>query len=87
MSQLLSACSNDIKPYMILKGLAESFPNHIGFDIIRPRGEILCHAKVGSSLRSGSFVCVCEYISRLRARSIIKPILGVKLSSRPFRII
>ena len=87
MRQILSTCSDDSKPYKILKDLVESFPNHIGFAIIRARGKDLCHAKVGSFLRSGSFVCVCEHISRLRARSIIKPILAVKLSSRPFRII
>ena len=42
------------------------------------------HAKVGRvfSTISGSFVCVCEHISRLRARSIIKPILGVTEAAR-----
>ena len=41
----------------------------------------------GHFLRSGSFVCVREHISRPRARSTIKSILGAKLSSRSFRII
>ena len=87
MRQFLSTCSDDGKPYMILKDLVESLPNHIGFAIIQAHGKNLCHAKVVSFLRSGSFVCVREYISRQHARTHIKPILPVKLSLRPFRII
>ena len=30
----LTTCSDDSKPYMILKGLDESYKNHIGFAII-----------------------------------------------------
>ena len=50
MPQLLSACSNDIKPYMIWIALSKTFPKHIGFDVIGARGEILWRAKVGSFL-------------------------------------
>ena len=31
---LLTTCSDDSKPYMILKALDESYKNHIGFAII-----------------------------------------------------
>ena len=34
-----TTCSDDSKPYMILKGLAEGYKNHVGFDIIRASGE------------------------------------------------
>jgi len=33
-----TTCSDDSKPYMILKGLDESYKNHVGFAIIRARG-------------------------------------------------
>ena len=46
MRQFLSTCSDDSKPYMILKDLVESFSNHIEFAIIRAHGKNLCHAKV-----------------------------------------
>ena len=36
---LLTTCSDDSKPYMILKALDESYKNHIGFPIIRATGE------------------------------------------------
>ena len=39
MRQILSTCSDDSKPYMILKALDESYKNHIGFAIIRAIGE------------------------------------------------
>ena len=35
----LTTCSDDSKPYMILKALDESYKNHIGFAIIRAIGE------------------------------------------------
>ena len=35
----LTTCSDDSKPYMILKALDESYKNHIGFAIIRASGE------------------------------------------------
>ena len=35
----LITCSDDSKPYMILKALDESYTNHIGFAIIRASGE------------------------------------------------
>ena len=35
----LTACSDDSKPYMILKALDESYKNHIGFAIIRSSSE------------------------------------------------
>ena len=35
----LNTCSDDSKPYMILKALDESYKNHIGFAIIRASGE------------------------------------------------
>ena len=35
----VTTCSDDSKPYMILKALDESYTNHIGFAIIRARGE------------------------------------------------
>ena len=35
----LTTCSDDSKPYMILKGLDQSYTNHIGFAIIRASGE------------------------------------------------
>ena len=35
----LTTCSDDSKPYMILKALDESYKNHIGFGIIRAGGE------------------------------------------------
>ena len=35
----LITCSDDSKPYMILKALDESYKNHIGFAIIRASGE------------------------------------------------
>ena len=35
----LATCSDDSKPYMILKALDESYKNHIGFAIIRASGE------------------------------------------------
>ena len=38
MRQVLSTCSDDSKPRMILKDLVESFPNHIGFATIRAHG-------------------------------------------------
>ena len=34
----LTTCSDDSKPYMILKALDESYKNHVGFVIIRVRG-------------------------------------------------
>ena len=36
---LLTTCSDDSKPYMILKALDESYKSHIGFAIIQARGE------------------------------------------------
>ena len=36
---LLTTCSDDSKPYMILKALDESYKNHIEFAIIRASGE------------------------------------------------
>ena len=47
------------------------------------------YTNVVSFLRSASFLCVRGHISGLRAgaRTTMKPMLGVKLSSRPFRII
>ena len=36
---ILTMCLGDGKPYMILKALDESYRNHIGFAIIRARGE------------------------------------------------
>ena len=35
----LTACSDDSKPYTILKALDESYKNHVGFAIIRVPGE------------------------------------------------
>ena len=35
----LTTCSDDSKPYMILKGLDEGYKNHVGFAIIRASGE------------------------------------------------
>jgi hypothetical protein len=35
----LTTCSDDSKPYMILKALDESYKNHIGFAIIRASDE------------------------------------------------
>ena len=35
----LNTCSNDSKPYMILKALDDDAKNHIGFAIIRAIGE------------------------------------------------
>ena len=35
----LNTCSDDSKPYMILKALDESYKNHIGFAIIRASDE------------------------------------------------
>ena len=37
----LTTCSDDSKPYMILKALDKSYKNHIEFAIIRASGEEL----------------------------------------------
>ena len=35
----LTTCSDDSKPYMILKGADKGYKNHVGFAIIRASGE------------------------------------------------
>ena len=47
----LITCSDDSKPYMILKALDESYKNHIGFAIIRVTGD-KCQAPISSYVRA-----------------------------------